>query len=86
LAKSPPTTLMTGTSTQMMLDIADLVEGVSKEEGAIVRVRLATMSASVGSFAAGCALGALAILWLNMFAFIIPSIVSFASFIAPRQT
>jgi uncharacterized membrane protein YoaK (UPF0700 family) len=32
------------------------------------------------------ALGALAILWLNMFAFIIPPIVSFASFIAPRQT
>jgi uncharacterized membrane protein YoaK (UPF0700 family) len=86
LAKSPPTTLMTGTSTQMMLDIADLIKGVSKEEGATLRVRLATMSASVGSFAAGCALGALAILWLKMFAFIIPPIVSFVSFIAPRQT
>src|SRR5262249_51447331 len=31
MAKSPPTTLMTGTSTQMMLDIADLIEGVSTE-------------------------------------------------------
>jgi uncharacterized membrane protein YoaK (UPF0700 family) len=86
MAKSPPTTLMTGTSTQMMLDIADLIEGVSTEERSTLRARLANMSTSVGSFAAGCALGALAILWLNMFAFIVPPIVSLASAAAPRPT
>lgn len=86
LAKSPPSTLMTGTSTQMMLDIADLLGGASKEERATLRVRLSDMSASVGLFAVGCGLGALAILWVNMFAFIIPPMVSLASAVAPRQT
>jgi uncharacterized membrane protein YoaK (UPF0700 family) len=86
LAKSPPTTLMTGTSTQMMLDIADLIESVPTNEGPALRARLATMSTNVGLFAAGCAAGALAIFWLSMFAFVVPPVIGLASIVAPRST
>jgi uncharacterized membrane protein YoaK (UPF0700 family) len=86
MAKSPPTTLMTGTSTQMMLDIADLIDGLPEQERSSLRVRLATMSKSVGSFAAGCALAAVAILWFKMFAFIVPPAIGLASLMAPRPT
>jgi uncharacterized membrane protein YoaK (UPF0700 family) len=78
LAKVPPSTLMTGTSTQMMLDIADLIHGGPQEDRSAAGSRLATMSASVGSFASGCALAAAAIIWLEMFAFVVPPLVGLA--------
>jgi uncharacterized membrane protein YoaK (UPF0700 family) len=86
MPKSPPTTLMTGTSTQMMLDIGDLIEGLPDQERPALRARLAAMSKSVGSFATGCALAALAILWFKMFAFIVPPVIGLAALIAPRPT
>ena len=58
LASAPPTTLMTGTTTQIMLDLADLLYGVQSEAAAVARTRLAKMSASVAAFALGCAAGA----------------------------
>jgi hypothetical protein len=42
------------------------------------------MLASVGFFAAGCGTGALAIVSLNMFAFVIPPVVGLAAFVVPR--
>jgi len=58
LAKMPPTTLMTGTTTQIMLDLADTLHGVEGEQKAVVDQRLSRMAASVGAFAFGCAAGA----------------------------
>jgi uncharacterized membrane protein YoaK (UPF0700 family) len=58
LAKMPPTTLMTGTTTQIMLDLADKLHGVDGEQKAAVDQRLSRMAASVGAFALGCAAGA----------------------------
>lgn len=54
----PPTTLMTGTTTQIMIDLADMLRNAPPGELAPARGRLPKMSASVGAFAFGCAAGA----------------------------
>ena len=59
LAAAPPTTIMTGTTTQMMIDIADLIRGVPGVAGDALRSRLRRMGVAVLSFAAGAAAGAL---------------------------
>ncbi|TGE02413.1 YoaK family protein [Methylobacterium nonmethylotrophicum] len=57
LPEAPPSTLMTGTTTQIMIDLADLLRGVPAEHAA--RSRIARMSAAVAAFALGCGLAAL---------------------------
>ena len=59
LASAPPTTLMTGTTTQMMIDLSDLIRGVPEEASLVAKGRLAKMSANVVGFALGCAAGAI---------------------------
>ena len=59
MTTEPPTTLMTGTTTQIMIDVADLLSGAVGEQRPAVLVRLRRMSANVVSFAAGCGLAAL---------------------------
>jgi uncharacterized membrane protein YoaK (UPF0700 family) len=55
LSRAPPTTIMTGTSTQIMIDIADLWAGrLTPETRAVLLARLRAMSTSVASFAVGC--------------------------------
>lgn len=66
LAKMPPTTLMTGTTTQIMLDLADRLHGVSGEQRTETDARLRRMVANVIAFAVGCGLGALAIALFNV--------------------
>src|SRR5262249_37238269 len=58
LGKFPPSTLMTGNSTQIMLDLADKLVGVQPAERAAVHARLRGMSAALVAFAIGCALAA----------------------------
>jgi uncharacterized membrane protein YoaK (UPF0700 family) len=58
LGSAPPTTLMTGTTTQMMIDLADLIRGVPDELGLAAKARLAKMGDNVLGFALGCAAGA----------------------------
>ena len=72
LATAPPTTLMTGTTTQMMIDIADLLRGLPGEQRAAAVGRLGRMGANVGAFALGCAAGALMFSQFKMAAFIVP--------------
>ena len=59
LAHTPPSTIMTGTTTQIMLDIAEVLHGVRPEAAAIIRARLERLTLSVAVFAAGCGLAAL---------------------------
>ncbi len=53
-ASAAPTTLMTGTTTQIMIDVADLIHGVTPEATKVARARLLRMSQSVLAFAVGC--------------------------------
>jgi uncharacterized membrane protein YoaK (UPF0700 family) len=59
LSHAPPTTLMTGTTTQVMLDLADKFHGVSAEQKVAIDARLARMVTNVCVFALGCGGGAL---------------------------
>jgi uncharacterized membrane protein YoaK (UPF0700 family) len=58
LGTEPPTTLMTGTTTQIMIDVADLIRGAAAEVTGPAKVRLIKMTTSVATFALGCAVGA----------------------------
>jgi uncharacterized membrane protein YoaK (UPF0700 family) len=59
LTHTPPSTIMTSSSTQIMLDVADLLHGLRPEAAAATRARLRRMILSVAVFAAGCGLAAL---------------------------
>ena len=50
---APPTTLMTGTTTQMIMDIADLLRGLPSDQRLATWGRLSRMGAN----GAGCAAG-----------------------------
>ena len=77
LGTAPPTTLMTGTTTQMMIDIADLLRGsLPDDQRAAAKARLARMGANVGAFAFGCAAGALLYSRFKMGCFVVPPLLA----------
>lgn len=59
LAHTPPSTVMTGTTTQIMLDLAEILHGVQPQAAAITRARLGRLTVIVALFAGGCGLAAL---------------------------
>jgi uncharacterized membrane protein YoaK (UPF0700 family) len=59
LSHAPPSTVMTGSTVQIMLDLGDMIHGLAPEKTARVHTRLKAMTASVVLFAAGCGLAAL---------------------------
>jgi uncharacterized membrane protein YoaK (UPF0700 family) len=65
LSSDPPTTLMTGTTTQIMIDLAGTITGVPEEEGSMARARLKRMVGSLAGFGLGCAVAALLFLYLG---------------------
>jgi uncharacterized membrane protein YoaK (UPF0700 family) len=62
LSTSPPTTLMTGSTTQATIDAVDLLSGADPEHAAAIRARFSRLSLSILYFAAGCAAAA-ALFW-----------------------
>ena len=63
LASLPPTTLMTGSTTQATIDVVDLLVGSESAQSAAIRTRFGRMSLSILYFACGCAVSA-ALYWL----------------------
>lgn len=86
LAKSPPSTLMTGTTTQIMLDLAELSAGQKGESTTQALVRVKRMIVAVVAFALGCACAALAIVTVPMGLFVIPAVISLFTFVARIET
>ena len=75
--KAPPTTLMTGSTTQVMIDLADLWRGgLAPDAREAIKARSATMAKSVGIFAVGCALAALAYAGFGARAFLVPPMIA----------
>jgi uncharacterized membrane protein YoaK (UPF0700 family) len=72
LGSSPPTTLMTGTTTQIMIDVTDLTRDLPADKKQVARTRLARMTASVFAFAFGCAAAALIYSRAGIHCFIVP--------------
>jgi uncharacterized membrane protein YoaK (UPF0700 family) len=73
LASAPPSTLMTGTTTQIMLDVADSIYTRHEEEKRPPS-KLVPMSVNVLVFALGCAIAALLYLRVGVWCFAVPPI------------
>jgi uncharacterized membrane protein YoaK (UPF0700 family) len=78
LAAAPPTTIMTGTTTQLMIDIADVLRGEVQGREATMK-RLKSLATSVGAFAVGCACAALLYARVNVWCFAVPPLLAAAS-------
>jgi uncharacterized membrane protein YoaK (UPF0700 family) len=72
----PPTTIMTGNTIQIMIDLADLMRGVPADARAAIRLRLSRMSTGVAAFAAGCAAASLIYAKQGIWCFAIPPLVA----------
>ena len=75
LSTAPPSTVMTMTVTQVMLDITDLLHGVDGEQKTLIYGRLKNMIPVIITFAIGCASGAAVFNFLQMWCFVLPPIV-----------
>jgi uncharacterized membrane protein YoaK (UPF0700 family) len=74
LGSAPPSTLMTGTTTQVMIDLADRIyapKGTESQPGA----RLVQMSTNILFFAIGCAAAAVLYSHVGVRCFLVPPIV-----------
>jgi len=79
LTSSPPSTLMTGTTTQVMLDIADTIYPRAGTQPQTAR--LIQMSTNVVVFAIGCAAAALLYARLSVWCFVVPPVAALLSLI-----
>lgn len=79
LASAPPSTIMTGTTTQIMLDLADVMHGLAPEVAKATPERLQHMTFGVLAFAAGCAMGALLYAWISVWCFWVPPVLALAT-------
>lgn len=86
LAKEPPTTIMTGTTTQVMLDVADLLHGVPNEQQVVIRTRLRRMSKSVLAFGLGCGLAAVCYAAVGVWCFALPPLLTLATLLRRDAT
>jgi len=86
LGAAPPTTLMTGTTTQIMIDIADVIRGVPGVARDAVSSRLRRMCVAVVSFAVGAAAGALLFHVIGSWCFALPPVVALLARITAKSS
>jgi uncharacterized membrane protein YoaK (UPF0700 family) len=79
LSKLPPTTLMTGSTTQATIDAVDLLTGTDQAHAAQIRDRFGRLSLSILYFAAGCAASALLYWFVGFWGLAVPVIVGAAA-------
>lgn len=75
LSSAPPATLMTGNTTQAVIDAIDLLHGVGDAQAATARARLHRMLAGIAAFALGCAAAALLTAVVGVWCFAIPPVI-----------
>jgi uncharacterized membrane protein YoaK (UPF0700 family) len=83
LAAAPPTTLMTGTTTQVMIDLATLLQGGEWEPA--TRQRVGRMIGAIACFAVGCGLAALAYALAGNWCFVVPPLVAAATLLLKAE-
>jgi uncharacterized membrane protein YoaK (UPF0700 family) len=86
LGAEPPTTLMTGTTTQLMIDIADSLHGLAPERRDATRQRMNRLTKAIASFAIGAALAALLFHILHMWCFALLPMVAAITRLVARST
>jgi uncharacterized membrane protein YoaK (UPF0700 family) len=80
---SPPTTIMTGNTTQATLDAMDLLSGAAGGQTTVVRARLWRTLSGIFAFAAGCAVAALFYASIGFWCLAVPVVVGAGSAIVP---
>lgn len=76
MGSSPPTTLVTGSTTQIMIDLADLARNppaMTEEARKAAHTRFKRLGSSVAAFAIGCAAGAILYVTLGTWCFLVPA-------------
>ncbi|WFR97917.1 YoaK family protein [Rhizobium tumorigenes] len=86
LAKAPPTTMMTGNTTQIMIDVADIVRGETPEAKSVAKKRVVKMLTSVCAFAIGCGVAAAAFMWLGIWCLAVPPLLGLLALLAETET
>lgn len=76
LSEAGPTTIMTGNTTQIVIDAVDL-PGATPEARAAIRRRLGKMLPAVVGFAAGAIIGAFALKLFSFWSLLLPTVVLF---------
>ncbi|UDL89312.1 DUF1275 domain-containing protein [Mesorhizobium sp. PAMC28654] len=79
LSAAPPSTLMTGTTTQ--IDLGDLLGGVTAEARPAIVTRLKRMASAVAVFAVGCGAAALGFAFASVWCFVVPPVVALAALV-----
>src|SRR5262249_29470325 len=86
LPNDPPTTIMTGNTTQAALDCADVLVGPVSGGVASARARLQRVAISIGLFAAGCAAAAALYVLFGFWSLLLPVLIAAAAaFIASHE-
>jgi len=86
MASTSPTTIMTGNTTQVMIDLADSLRPLSPEERNVIRTRLRRMSSSIVAFAIGCAAAALFYALRGDWCFLVPPLVGICMLFLPAAS
>jgi uncharacterized membrane protein YoaK (UPF0700 family) len=84
LSAAPPATMMTGSTTQLMIDLADLIRG-GKEGRPAILARMRSISAIIAAFAVGCGAAAATFVAAGMWCFAIPPFLAAASVALARH-
>lgn len=79
LPAQPPTTLMTGTTTQATIDAVDLITGVVGAQRDAIRARFYRLSLAILYFGSGCATAALLYAWVGFWCLAVPVLVGLAT-------
>jgi len=79
LGSAPPSTLMTGTTTQIMIDLADMIQAPKSDNAERPGARVLRMSANIAVFAAGCAAAAVLYARIGVWCFVVPPALGFAA-------
>jgi uncharacterized membrane protein YoaK (UPF0700 family) len=79
LGNLPPSTLMTGNTTQAVLDAVDLMRGANLDQAPAVRARFKRMLHAIFWFAAGCAVAAALYAWIGFWCLAVPAAVGAVS-------
>jgi uncharacterized membrane protein YoaK (UPF0700 family) len=85
LSSAPPSTVMTLTTTQIMLDLADVVNGLKPDQRLVTYPRLMRMVTSVLLFATGCGLSALAYAYIDVWSFCVLVVLVSATLLLPKE-
>jgi uncharacterized membrane protein YoaK (UPF0700 family) len=78
-ASVPPTTLMTGNTTQAVMDAVDLFHGLPPEQAVAVRARLYRLLRGILAFAVGCAAAAGLYAYVGFYGLAVPVLVGAAT-------